>query len=375
MLTYRPRAREEWSIQVYDTHVTEIPPQKMINLLFAGVEHQYKSGPEQTKFIERLDAISQCIWEDLRKDSGNLITFKGFVAIRKSAIPSIPILSNTPISPDQSNSPAKSDQTDTSTSSDQPDTLTIDVPWSQLEAVEEDYSKGKAIGESEIQEAAYVMYHLQARPDLIATAGLWVRHNEEYNVLFVDACNVYPSLRVMYTEEVCEKLLYAFVWSLYHPLLDTSITLNTTNDKTTFSITLSDGARYDNLELEFTGSVPDDEPRSSSSRMNLACDLSFSEIILNPGSESTRTCLLLADFEFAEDKQYGEDQSRTLAPRTGTPIFMARMLRNKIYSAGLFRLLLCRLSIPAYISSTNKDIHGALKPSPTTTKKCKNRGK
>lgn len=104
-------------------------------------------------------------------------------------------------------------------------------------------------------------------------------------------------------------------------------------------------------------------------------DLSFSEIILNPGSESTRTCLLLADFEFAEDKQYGEDQSRTLAPRTGTPIFMARMLRNKIYSAGLFRLLLCRLSIPAYISSTNKDIHGALKPSPTTTKKCKNRGK
>ncbi|CCA76856.1 hypothetical protein PIIN_10841 [Serendipita indica DSM 11827] len=77
MLTYRPRAREEWSIQVYDTHVTEIPPQKMINLLFAGVEHQYKSGPEQTKFIERLDAISQCIWEDLRKDSGNLITFKG----------------------------------------------------------------------------------------------------------------------------------------------------------------------------------------------------------------------------------------------------------------------------------------------------------
>ncbi|CCA77111.1 hypothetical protein PIIN_11094 [Serendipita indica DSM 11827] len=116
--------------------------------------------------------------------------------------------------------------------------------------------KAKPSENMRVKEAADVMYHLQARPDLIAIAGVWVRHNEEYNVLFVDACKVYCSRRVMYTEEVCKRLPYAFVWSLYHPLLDTSITRNTTNDKTTFSITLSDGARYDNLELGFTGSVP-----------------------------------------------------------------------------------------------------------------------
>ncbi|CCA77666.1 hypothetical protein PIIN_11644 [Serendipita indica DSM 11827] len=74
-----------------------------------------------------------------------------FVAIRKSAIPSIPILSNTPTPPVQSKSAAESNQTDTATSSDQPDTLTTDVPWSQLEAVGEDYSEGKAIREYESQ--------------------------------------------------------------------------------------------------------------------------------------------------------------------------------------------------------------------------------
>lgn len=269
----------------------------------------------------------------------------------------------------------------------------------------------------------------------------------------------YRSRRVMYTDEVCKRLPYAFVWSLYHPLLDTSITRNTTNDKTTFSITLSDGARYDNLELGFTGSVPgrqttiffkpDDSctvikeqyidsdrrffegsilkiihasgdfpgfvrlkwseyvknggqrlavSKRSTTRFKTrlviqdkgtpldsvktvrellmilydvlevtrilhrtwhiihrdispgnilvtdsarsfpntsqTSDLSFSESIIKPGSEPTRTRLLLADFEFAEDKRYEEGQSRTLAPRTGVPIFMACMLRSKIYPAG-----------------------------------------
>jgi hypothetical protein len=128
-------------------------------------------------------------------------------------------------------------------------------PWSHLEATGKLWSKGKSIGQSQSQEAAYAAYHLQARPDLMSVAGMWMK-KRQFNIFFVNACRVYITSTVQLEHEVAKELLYAFVWYLYHPQLDESISIDTRVNPPTFSIKLIDGHVFSDLKLTFTGSVP-----------------------------------------------------------------------------------------------------------------------
>lgn len=130
--------------------------------------------------------------------------FPDLIALRQNAIPWETDPSDAFSAP---NIADISDQTDGPTSTDQ---LKIVMSWSSLEAVVENISKDKIVDESDNQEASYAIRHLQARPDLLATASLRVC-GDECNVFFVDACKVYRTQTASWDQLVCKQLLYAFV--------------------------------------------------------------------------------------------------------------------------------------------------------------------
>lgn len=131
-----------------------------------------------------------------------------------------------------------------------------DTPaWSHIEATGELWSKGSTTDGSQSQAAAYAAYHLQARPDLVSVAGMWIK-TDQFSVFFVNACRVYVSNHIKLKDQMAGPLLYAFVWYLYHPQLDKSVSIDTRADPPRFSITLSDGQKFSDLELKFTGSIP-----------------------------------------------------------------------------------------------------------------------
>jgi protein kinase-like protein len=136
-----------------------------------------------------------------------------------------------------------------------PNDLARTPAWSHIEATGELWSKKSTIHDSQSQAAAYAAYHLQARPDLVSVAGMWITKSQ-FSIFFVNACRVYVSNHIKLKDQMAGPLLYAFVWYLYHPQLDKSVFIDTRVDPPKFSITLSEGQEFSNLKLKFTGSIP-----------------------------------------------------------------------------------------------------------------------
>jgi hypothetical protein len=113
------------------------------------------------------------------------------------------------------------------------------IHWSHLEATGEEDS-GKARNEGQAQAGAYTDFHLQARPDLVSVVGIFVSVSS-FTLFFSNACRVYHTPALGWTHADARKLLYAWMWRLYNPELDPSITVDMTTSKLpTFTVTTKD---------------------------------------------------------------------------------------------------------------------------------------
>lgn len=123
-----------------------------------------------------------------------------------------------------------------------------------MEATGEEDS-GKPKGEGEAQAGAYTSYHLQARPDLVSAVGIFVAVSN-FQLFFSNASQVYHTPLIEWTHTNARKLLYAWMWRLYNPELDPSITIDMKpglpmrpSNHPTFTVTTTDGKTYASLSI------------------------------------------------------------------------------------------------------------------------------
>jgi hypothetical protein len=112
------------------------------------------------------------------------------------------------------------------------------LAWSQLEATGEILSKGKTLAESQAQAAAYTLYQLQARPDLISVLGIFVHPEKcEFGLYLTHARWVYHAPIVSYKDPKALPLLVSWVRRLYQPERSRDIQrVGSYPDKPTFTI-------------------------------------------------------------------------------------------------------------------------------------------
>jgi hypothetical protein len=126
------------------------------------------------------------------------------------------------------------------------------VNWSRLEATGAE-EPGKSDQEREAQAGAYTAYHLQARPDLVSVVGICVNVSS-FKLFFSNACRVYHTATIKWSDANARKLLYAWMWRLYNPELDPSITIDMmTSPIPTFTVATDDNKRHGSLSILHTG--------------------------------------------------------------------------------------------------------------------------
>jgi hypothetical protein len=125
------------------------------------------------------------------------------------------------------------------------------VSWFHLEATGEEDS-GKSKKDSEAQTGAYTTYHLQARPDLVSVVGIFVSV-VGFKLFLSNACRVYHTPDINWSTAIGRQLLYAWMWRLYNPELDPSITIDMTPPTPIFTVTANGRKPYGSLSVFRTG--------------------------------------------------------------------------------------------------------------------------
>jgi hypothetical protein len=120
-----------------------------------------------------------------------------------------------------------------------------DLHWSHLEATGEEDS-GHSLDAGEAQAGAYTAYHLRARPDLVSVVGIFV-YEVEFKLFLSNACRVYHTSAIKWNSPEALQLLYAWMWRLYHPEVDSTIKISMTTPHT---FTVGD---YDQLTVIHAG--------------------------------------------------------------------------------------------------------------------------
>jgi len=123
--------------------------------------------------------------------------------------------------------------------------------WSHVQATGEEKSEGKSSAEQEAQEGAYTNYHLQSRPDLVSVPGILVGISS-FKLFFSNAHWVYHTGAIKWNSDEGRKLLYAWMWRLYNPECDKSITVDMETSPPTFTV-VAGGTRYTQLVVSRTG--------------------------------------------------------------------------------------------------------------------------
>jgi len=107
--------------------------------------------------------------------------------------------------------------------------------WSALEATGEllsDRDKEK----SRLKNAAYTSYLLQVRPDMVRVQGIYV-DEDRFRLVVSDACGVFDTGYLDWKLRPFRLLLCAWIWRLYEPVLDPSITINVERkERITFNV-------------------------------------------------------------------------------------------------------------------------------------------
>lgn len=124
------------------------------------------------------------------------------------------------------------------------------VTWLHLGGTGESRSAGNNQEETEAKGGAYTAFNLLARPDLVSVPGLWIKGDKPI-IFFTNASRVYHSPIVKLNERNGRLLIYAFVWHLYHPNTDPTITIDLKSLIPTFTVT-SDEV-YENLSILYVG--------------------------------------------------------------------------------------------------------------------------
>jgi hypothetical protein len=120
------------------------------------------------------------------------------------------------------------------------------VHWSHLEATGAEESDEE---EGEAQAGAYTAYHLQARPDLVSVVGICVSASH-FKLFLSNACRVCHTPVIEWNTLIGRQLLYAWMWRLYNPELDPSITIDmTTSPIPTFTVATNDQKNYGSLSV------------------------------------------------------------------------------------------------------------------------------
>lgn len=112
---------------------------------------------------------------------------------------------------------------------------------------------------------SYVVLHLQARPDLCMGLGIFIG-DKHVQFFAVNACAVYYTERLLWMDNYSEyqKVLCAWMWRLYHPQIDPSLTIQyppletspTLDHPTEPTFTFKQGEiQYKNLKISYAGAT------------------------------------------------------------------------------------------------------------------------
>jgi hypothetical protein len=124
--------------------------------------------------------------------------------------------------------------------------------WSALVATGELLS-GKDKANSRAKTAAYASFLLQARPDMVTVQGIYVDPTS-FRLVASNACGVFDTDTLDWGERRHRLLLCAWIWRLYEPDVDSSITANFERGKRpTFDITVPGTATYKNCAIQSAG--------------------------------------------------------------------------------------------------------------------------
>ena len=123
--------------------------------------------------------------------------------------------------------------------------------WSALEATGELLS-GNDKENSRVKSAAYTSYLLQARPDMVTVQGIYIDPTG-FRLVASNACEAFDTNTLDWKLRSSRLLLCAWIWQLYEPVVDPSITANFERGKPlTFDIAVS-GATYPNCTVHSAG--------------------------------------------------------------------------------------------------------------------------
>jgi hypothetical protein len=114
--------------------------------------------------------------------------------------------------------------------------------WSHVHATGEEESSNKTDYERESQAGAYTAYHLQARPDFVSVPGILVGKSS-FKLFFSNACRVYHTGALAWNTNESLQLLYAWMWRLYNPECDKTITVDMNTSPPTFTV-VAGGTTY-----------------------------------------------------------------------------------------------------------------------------------
>lgn len=100
------------------------------------------------------------------------------------------------------------------------------IKWSQIQVTGEIFAKGDTNYDTRSKAGSYAAFNLQARPDLVSGTGLCVK-GSDVSIYFINASRIYTCDTTLSTRSGnVPRLIYAFMWNLYHPRVDPSFTLD-----------------------------------------------------------------------------------------------------------------------------------------------------
>jgi hypothetical protein len=124
--------------------------------------------------------------------------------------------------------------------------------WSHLDATGEEESLGKSIEEREAQAGTYTAYHMQARPDLVSVPGILVGKSH-FKLFFSNACRIYRTCAIKWNDAHAQNLLYGWMWRLYHPECDPSITVDVKTSTPNFTVVTANNQKHTQLVVFHAG--------------------------------------------------------------------------------------------------------------------------
>jgi hypothetical protein len=134
-----------------------------------------------------------------------------------------------------------------------PDEKTSVFHWSALEATGEFLSGSKKKREAVRETSSYTSYLLRARPDRLAVQGMCIQP-KGFQLVVSNACGAFQTEFFDWESQPFRLLLAAWIWRLYHPVVDPTITTNIELNKApTFTIHCPDET-FEDCEILSAGS-------------------------------------------------------------------------------------------------------------------------